>query len=133
MKIAALKIQQQKLSLSDARYRKLLHDIGGVSSSKELTPSAANKVYSTMCQMAEATTPAARYVWVLWTQLQPHLEPKERKGAYLAGWIKRCAPEATLNDLSDLSTQTPAVLHKVIESLKIRLEREKEKMADVPF
>ena len=133
MKIAALKIQQQKLGLSDARYRKLLNDIGGVRSSKELSPSAANKVYSTMCQMAEATTPAARYVWVLWGKLQPHLAPKERKGAYLAGWIKRCAPESNLSDLSDLSDQTPAVLHKVIEGLKIRLDREEEKMADVPF
>ena len=38
-----------------------------------------------------------------------------------------------VSDLSDLSDQTPAVLHKVIESLKIRLDREEEKMADVPF
>ena len=36
MKLVALKIQQQKLGLSDARYRKLLNDIGGVRSSKEL-------------------------------------------------------------------------------------------------
>ena len=63
MKLVALKIQQRKLGLSDARYRKLLNDIGGGSSSKELPPSAANKVYSTMYQMAEATSPAARYVW----------------------------------------------------------------------
>ena len=133
MKISALKIQQKKLGLSDARYRALLLNIGGVSSSKELTPSAARKVYSTMCQMAEASTPAARYIWVLWTQLQPHLSPKERHGAYLAGWIRRCCPESDLSDLSDLSDQTPAVLHKVIESLKIRLDREEEKMADVPF
>ncbi len=133
MKIAALKIQQKKLGLSDLRYRDLLMAVGGVSSSKELSPSAAKKVYSTMCQMAEASTPAARYVWVLWTKLQPHLSPKERHGAYLAGWIRRCAPESNLSDLSDLSDQTPAVLHKVIESLKIRLDREEEKMADVPF
>ena len=65
--------------------------------------------------------------------LQPHLSPKERQGAYLAGWIRRCAPESTLSDLSDLSDPTPEVLHRVIESLKIKLEREKEKMADVPF
>ena len=64
---------------------------------------------------------------VLWGKLQPHLAPKERKGAYLAGWIKRCAPESNLSDLSDLSDQTPAVLHKVIESLKIRLDHEEEK------
>ena len=133
MKIAALKIQQQKLGLSDEKYRKLLLDIGGVSSSRELTPSAANKVYSTMCKMATANTPAARYVWVLWVKLQPYLVSKERKGTYLAGWIRRCAPESNLSDLSELSDQTPAVLHKVIESLKIRLDREEEKMADVPF
>ena len=116
MKIAALKIQQKKLGLSDVRYRDLLLKNGRVSSSKELTPSAAKKVYSAMCQMAEASTPAARYVWVLWTQLQPHLSTKERHGAYLAGWIRRCCPES---DLSDLSDQTPAVLHKVIESLNV--------------
>lgn len=133
MKIAALKIQQQKLGLSDARYRDLLFSIGGVRSSKELTDSAAKKVYSKMCSMAVASTPAARYIWVLWNQLQPYLNAKERKGTYLAGWIRRCAPESNLSDLSELSDQTPAVLHKVIESLKIRLDREEEKMADVPF
>ena len=37
MKIAALKIQQKKLGLSDARYRALLLNIGGVRSSKELS------------------------------------------------------------------------------------------------
>ena len=133
MKIAAIKIQQKKLGLSDIRYRELLLNIGGVRSSKELSTSAARKVYSTMCKMAEASTPAARYIWVLWSELQPHLEPNERHGAYLSGWIRRCAPESNLADLSDLSDQTPAVLHKVIESLKIRLDRENKKMADVPF
>ena len=83
--------------------------------------------------MAQASTPAARYVWVLWTQLQPFLPAKERNGTYLAGWIRRCAPMADLADLSDLSRQTPATLHKVIESLKNRLDSEKVKMADVPF
>ena len=133
MKIAALKIQQQKLGMSDARYRDLLFSISGVRSSKALTDSAAKKVYSRMCRMAVASTPAARYVWVLWNQLQPYLDAKERKGAYLAGWIRRCAPESNLGDLSELSAQSPATLHKVIESLKIRLAAEEEKMADVPF
>ena len=133
MNIVALKIQQQKLGLSDIRYRNLLYSIGGVRSSKALTDSAAKKVYSRMCRMAVASTPSARYVWVLWNQLQPYLTPKERKGAYLTGWIRRCAPESQIDDLSELSTLSPAILHKVIESLKIRIAAEKEKMADVPF
>ena len=133
MNIVALKIQQQKLGLSDARYRDLLFSIGGVRSSKELTDSAAKKVYSKMCSMAVASTPAARYIWVLWNQLQPYLNAKERKGTYLAGWIRRCAPESKIDDLSELSKLSPTILHKVIESLKIRIAAEKEKMSDVPF
>ena len=86
-----------------------------------------------MCSMAVASTPAARYIWVLWNQLQPYLNTKERKGAYLTGWIRRCAPESKIDDLTELSTLSPTILHKVIESLKIRIEIEKEKMADVPF
>ena len=55
-------------------------------------------------------------------------------GAYLVGFIRKCVPTAAgISDLSQLSTLTPAELHKTIESLKIRLENEKQKMADVPF
>jgi hypothetical protein len=83
--------------------------------------------------MAQASTPAARYVWVLWTQLQPFLPAKERNGAYLVGFIRRCSPTAGITDLTQLSCLSAAELHKVIESLKVRLENEKKKMADVPF
>ena len=133
MNPVAIQIMRRQLGLSDNRYRELLNRTGGVSSSKNLTDAAAKKVYKEMCRMAQASTPAARYVWVLWTQLQPFLPAKERNGTYLAGWIRRCAPMSDLADLSDLSDQTPATLHKVIESLKIRLDSEKIKMADVPF
>lgn len=133
MNPVAIQIMRRQLGLSTARYRELLTRIGGVSSSKELTDAAAKKVYKEMFRMAQASTPSARYVWVLWTQLQPFLPAKERNGAYLTGWIRRCAPMSDLADLSDLSRQTPATLYKVIESLKIRLDSEKVKMVDVPF
>ena len=133
MNPVAIQIMRRQLGLNDARYRDILLRTSGVSSSKELTDAGARKVYKEMCRMAQASTPSARYVWVLWTQLQPFLPAKERNGAYLAGWIRRCAPMSDLADLSDLSRQTPATLHKVIESLKVRLDNEKKKMADVPF
>lgn len=134
MNPVAIQIMRRQLGLTDARYRSVLRNAGGVSSSKELTDAGARKVYQEMCRMAQASTPAARYVWVLWNSLQPFLPAKERNGAYLVGFIRKCVPTAAgISDLSQLSTLSPAELHKTIESLKRRLETEKEKMADVPF
>ncbi len=133
MNIVAIQIMRRQLGLSNARYRELLNWAGGVSSSKELTDAAAKKVYKEMCRLSQASTPAARYVWVLWNSLQPFLPAKERTGAYLVGFIRRCTPTAGIADLTQLSCLSAAELHKVIESLKVRLENEKKKMADVPF
>lgn len=134
MNPVAIQIMRRQLGLSDNRYRDLLRLTGGVNSSKDLTDASAKKVYRELCRLSQASTPAARYVWVLWTQLQSFLPAKERNGAYLVGFIRKCVPTAAgISDLSQLSTLSPAELHKTIESLKIRLETEKQKMADVPF
>ena len=133
MNIVAIQIMRRRLGLSEARYRDLLSRIGGVNSSKDLTQPAARKVYGTMRRMAVAATPAARYVWVLWNQLQPYLAPADRHGAYLVGFIRKVAPESGISDLSELSILEPGVLHKAIEALKRRLEYERAKNADVPF
>lgn len=134
MNPVAIQIIRRQLRLNEARYRSVLRNAGGVSSSKELTDAGARKVYEEMCRMAQASTPAARYVWVLWNSLQNFLPAKERNGAYLVGFIRKCVPTAAgISDLSQLSILTPAELHKTIESLKIRIENEKQKMADVPF
>ncbi len=133
MNPVAIQIMRRQLGLSNARYRELLNRTGGVSSSKELTDASAKKVYKEMCRMAQASTPSARYVWVLWTRLQPFLPAKERNGAYLVGFIRRCSPTAGIADLTQLSCLSAAELHKVIESLKVRLDNEKKKIADVPF
>ena len=111
----------------------LLRLTGGVNSSKDLTDASAQKVYRELCRLSQASTPAERYVWVLWNSLQPFLPAKERNGAYLVGFIRRCSPTAGIADLTRLSCLSAAELHKVIESLKTRLENEKKKMADVPF
>lgn len=133
MNPVAIQIMRRQLGLSTARYRELLTRIGGVSSSKELTDASAKKVYRELCRLSQASTPAARYVWVLWNSLQPFLPAKERNGAYLVGFIRRCSPTAGIADLTQLSCLSAAELHKVIESLKVRLDNEKKKMAAVPF
>ncbi len=133
MTVAAIQILRRQIGLSDERYRGILFRIAGVSSSKDLTPAAAKKVYAAMYQMASATTPAARYVWVLWNQLQPYLAPADRHGAYLVGIIRKCVPACAIADLSELSLLKPGELHQVIEALKKRTAYEQSKMADVPF
>ena len=133
MNIVAIQIMRRQLGLANERYRGILFRIAGVSSSKDLTPAAAKKVYAAMYQMASATTPAARYVWVLWNQLQPYLAPADRHGAYLVGIIRKCVPACAIADLSELSLLKPGELHQVIEALKKRTAYEQSKMADVPF
>ena len=133
MNVAAIQIMRRQLGLSEARYRDLLRRIGGVSSSKDLTQPAARKVYGALRRMAVAATPAARYVWVLWNQLQPYLPPADRHGAYLVGIIRKCVPACAIADLSELSLLKPGELHQVIEALKKRIAYEQSKMADVPF
>lgn len=133
MSVAAIHIQKKKLGLSDARYRALLMEVAGVSSSRDLSPEADRKVYQALCRMARATTPQARYVWVLWEELQPYLPPAERTGAYLAGLIRR-STGACLADLSCLSLLSGKELHKSIEAIKLRLAAEQEKIREeVPF
>ena len=66
MNIVAIQIMRRQLGLSDNRYRDLLRLTGGVNSSKDLTDANAKKVYRELCRLSQASTPAARYVWVLW-------------------------------------------------------------------
>ena len=133
MSVAAIQIQRKKLGLSEERYRAILLQVGGVSSSRDLSPEAGKAVYRTLCDMARATTPQARSVWVLWEELQPYLPPAERTGAYLAGLIRR-STGAYLADLSELSALPPPVLHKAIEALKRRVAQEQSKVREeVPF
>lgn len=133
MSIAAIQIQRKKLGLSDARYRTVLANVAGVRSSRDLTPAGDKAVYAALCKMARATTPQARYIWVLWEELQPYLPPAERTGAYLAGLIRRSSG-AVLADLSDLSGLSGKELHKGIEAIKLRLAAEQEKIkTEVPF
>lgn len=132
MKIAAIQIQRKKLGLTEERYRALLARIGGVASSRQLTDKAARRVYQALIELATARTRQARYVWVLWEQLQPYLPSAERNGAYLAGLIRR-STGAAVGDLSELDGLDPGHLHKAIEALKQRLAAEQEKMSDVPF
>ena len=132
MKIAAIKIEQKKLGLSDLKYRQILNDIAGVDSAKFLVPGDIIKVYRRMHTMATAKTRAARYFWVLWKELQPYLDSAERSGTWVCGFIRR-ATQVQLEDLTCLDSLTPGEIHKAIEAIKHRIEYEKEKMADVPF
>ena len=132
MKIAAIKIEQKKLGLSDLKYRQILNDVAGVDSARFLAPGDVIKVYRRMHNMATAKTRAARYFWVLWRELQPYLESAERSGAWVCGFVRR-ATAVQLEDLTCLDDLDPGDMHKAIEAIKYRLDYEKEKMADVPF
>ena len=79
MKIAAIKIEQKKLGLSDLKYRQILNDVAGVDSARFLAPGDVIKVYRRMHNMATANSRAARYFWVLWKELQPYLDSAELK------------------------------------------------------
>ena len=132
MKIAAIKIEQKKLGLSDLKYRQILNDIAGVDSARFLAPGDIIKVYRKMHNMASANSRAARYFWVLWTELQTYLKSAECSGAWICGFIRR-ATSVNLEDLTCLDELAPGDMHKAIEAIKNRIEYEKEKMADVPF
>ena len=132
MKIAAIKIEQKKLGLSDLKYRQILNDVAGVDSARFLAPGDIIKVYRKMHNMATAHSRAARYFWVLWKELQLYLESAERTGAWICGFIRR-ATQVQLEDLTSLDDLAPGDMHKAIEAIKHRIEYEKEKMADVPF
>ena len=132
MKIAAIKIEQKKLGLSDLKYRQILNDIAGVDSARFLAPGDIIKVYRKMHNMASANNRTARYFWVLWKELQAYLDSAERTGAWICGFIRR-ATSVNLEDLTCLDELAPYDMHKAIEAIKNRIEYEKEKMADVPF
>ena len=133
MKSSAIHILRKQIGLSEERYRAILHDAAGVSSSRELTPEGVRTVYLRLKRLSLAETRTARYVWVLWGQLQPYLPASDRNGAWLAGFIRKCA-KCKLEDLSDLSALTGKEAHRTIEALKLRLEHEREKVAqEVPF
>lgn len=132
MKIAAIKIEQKKLGLSDLKYRQILNDVAGVDSARFLAPGDIIKVYRRMHNMATANSRAARYFWVLWKELQTYLESAERSGAWICGFIRRAAA-VQLEDLTCLDELAPAEIHKAIEAIKHRIEYEKDKMANVPF
>lgn len=132
MKIAALKIEQKRLGISDIRYRALLAETAGVASSRELDESGRKKVYSRLRSMGTAHSRSARFFWVLWNELQPFLDSAERSGAWCCGFIHRAA-NVQLDDLTCLDGLDKRDMHKAIEAIKLRLAHEKSRMEDVPF
>ncbi len=127
-----IKIKVKALGLSDDRYRALLYAAGGVYSSKSLTPAAEREVLRRLELMARARSSQARYIWVLWGELQPFLASRERNGAYLCGFIRKSAG-VLIADLSGLDALSPGDRHTVIEALKLRVDRERGKLSSVPF
>ena len=130
--IAAIHILKTELGLSDSRYREILNDVAGVTSSRFLPPADARAVYSRMRSLAAANTKAARFFWVKWRELRPLLESRERSGAWVCGFVRK-ATGVEMDDLTCLDTLTPGDIHKAIEALKMRIDQEERKMADVPF
>lgn len=133
MNPAAIQILRRDLGLSDLRYRGILADVAGVTSSRQLDDDAVREVYRRISALATAKKPAARYVWVLWGDLKQYLLPRERNGKYFCGFVRRAAG-VNLEDMTCLDLLEPLELHKVIEALKRRVAHEEARLAaEVPF
>lgn len=133
MNIAAIHILKKDLGLSDEKYRRVLDEVAGVTSSRFLCDSDARKVYRRLRAMGTAHQPATRYIWVLWGQLQTFLSPREQTGAWFCGFVRRAAGIA-LEDMTCLDLLDRREIHKVIEALKQRIAYESDRLSnEVPF
>ena len=133
MNPVAIQILRRDLGLSDLRYRGILADVAGVTSSRQLNDDAAREVYRRISALATAEKPAARYVWVLWGELKSYLVPRERNGKYFCGFARRAAG-VEIEDMTCLDLLDPLELRKLIEALKNRITYEEDRLAaEVPF
>ena len=148
MSLAAIHILRKKLELTESEYRAILREVAGVDSAKYLDESGDRAVmarlYAIRDERREAKkrvkTPTERKIWRLWLGreddpgLRNYLPAQDRTANYLLGFVRRASGNSAITKAADLSSLTGKEAYRTIEALKLRLEHEREKVAqEVPF
>lgn len=143
MSIAAIKIAQKQLGLSDAEYRAILHDVAGVSSATQLDADGDRAVMRRLFAMQDdrraatptrAKTPTESKIWKLWYEIKGYLPEPERTVAYLCGFIRRASGNTSIQEGEDIAALTKSEAYHTIEALKRRLAQEEQHARkEVPF
>ena len=144
MSIKAIHTIKSKLKMSDADYRAMLFRVAGVTSSKLLTEEQDAAVIRELKRLETAEgnsrkTPQEAKIWALWLGsdenpgLSRYLPEEKRKASYLAGMLGGFGPVVWFNGRLRFSQFTADQARRAINALKVRLENEKAKLADVPF
>lgn len=143
MSIAAIKIAQKQLGLSDAEYRAILHDVAGVSSATQLDAdgdrAVMRRLYAIRDERAAATptrakTPTEAKIWKLWYEIKGYLPEPEQTVDYLFGFIRRASGNVSIKQGDDIADLTKQQAYHTIEALKYRLAQEEQHARkEVPF
>ncbi len=143
MSIAAIKILQKQLALSDAEYRAILREVAGVSSATQLDADGDRAVMRRLYSILDARrpietpppkTPTEAKIWALWYDIQGYLPEPERTVAYLLGFIRRASGNPAIKVATDIATLTKQQAYHTIEALKYRLAQEQQQARkEVPF
>ena len=148
MSLAAIHIIKKELGLPEAEYRAILREVAGVDSAKYLDEfgdrAVMARLYAIRDERREAKkrvkTPTERKIWRLWLGceknpgLRSYLPQPERTVSYLLGFVRRASGNQKIQEVDDLASLTRKQAYHTIEALKLRLEHEREKVAqEVPF
>ena len=145
MNLAAIHIRAKEAGLDDAAYRDLLLQVAGVTSAKELDEDQYLAVMREIWARIHAkqrrpkiTRPKTKTeskIWAVWYEIGKYIPREEWTAPYLMGFVSRVIHREA-RSTGDLATLTPAEAHKVIESLKQRLDQEEfeyQQKTGVPF
>ncbi len=149
MSLAAIHILRKELGLTESEYRAILREVAGVESAKYLDESGDRAVMARLYAIRDerrgaapkrVKTPTERKIWRLWLGreddpgLRNYLPAQDRTANYLLGFVRRASGNSAITKAADLSSLTGKEAHRTIEALKLRLEHEREKVAqEVPF
>lgn len=143
MSIAAIKILQKQLGLSDVEYRAILRDVAGVDSATQLDQdgdrTVMRKLYSILdarrpVETARPKTPTEAKIWALWYDIKGYLSEPERTVDYLLGIIRRASGNPTIKEADAIAGLSKVQAYHTIEALKYRLAQEEQKnRKEVPF
>ena len=149
MSLAAIHILRKELGLTESEYRAILREVAGVESAKYLDESGDRAVMARLyairderrkSEKSRVKSPAERKIWALWLGgddrpgLRNYLPAQDRTANYLLGFVRRASGNSAITKAADLSSLTGKEAYRTIEALKLRLEHEREKVAqEVPF
>jgi len=130
--LAKIHVAKKQLAMDDDSYRAMLRSVGGVESSKDLTPTAASRVlkhlersgFKPVARLANKRSSAddaqSRKILALWLALHARGIVRNSSNEALAAYVKRQTGVEALQWL------TAAQASRVIEALKKWLDRRPE-------